>query len=67
VSPNIKETPAPVHESIVENNILGPTPLSGATSSGLLSTLLTAPVKEIKHVAESINQVYVIRYAHPGT
>ena len=61
MSPNVKEAP-PVHESVVDNGILGPGPLSGATSSGLLSTLLTAPVNEIKHVAETINQVYILRY-----
>ncbi|XP_028391640.1 bromodomain-containing protein 8-like isoform X2 [Dendronephthya gigantea] len=55
VSPNMKETPS-AQEPIIDNGVQSPAPLSGATSSGLLSTLLTTPVKEIKHVAETINQ-----------
>ena len=58
VSPNLKES-LPVHEAIVDNGMRGSVALSAATSSGLLSTLLTAPVNEIKHVAETMNQVSV--------
>lgn len=56
VSPNVKEA-TPVHETIVDSGILVSAALSGTTSAGLLSTLLTAPVNEIKNVAGTLNKV----------
>ena len=58
VSPNVKET-SPAREAIVDNGMRSSVALNAATSSGLLSTLLTASVNEIKHVAETMNQVSV--------
>ena len=61
ISPKTKKSSTSLENIAADQAALnhGPAPLSShlPASSGLLSTLLAAPTKNLKHVAETINQV----------